>query len=395
MESTSYTPRRPGHPGNWKRHAGALVVACCLLALLSACGDSAECETDSDCGQTEVCAANGGVFFGDKQCLPVGAPADATVDEDVATDANGMEDRGIADTRMDSVPDPHGGSDGGEPDTSDDTPPTSLNFDNLNAGQAVSGSVSIAVSATDVDSGIAELRVSYADGLIGVVRGSSGGVVWDTNALLDGLRTLELTAIDAAGNESTSTLTVVVDNEGPTISIDNPADGSAVSNTVFVEVSASDATTSVQEIRLAADGTTIVSSASTPLSYQLDTTLLSPGASTLTAEATDEVGNTTSSSVTVTVDNTAPTVTITSPNDGATAKGTMLISANASDADTGIASMKFSVRGATIASSSSSPIGTGWDTTNYASGPANLVAQATDQAGNTAKDSVQVNILNP
>jgi len=395
MESTSYAPRRPGYRVRWKWHAGTLVVACCLLALLAACGDSAECETDSDCAQTEVCAANGGVFFGEKQCLPIGASSDNTVDEDVATDANGMEDGGIADTRMDSAPDPDGGSDGGEPDTSDDTPPTSLNFDNPNPGEAVGGSVSIDVSATDADSGIAELRVSYADGLIGVVQGSSGGVVWDTTALPDGLRTLELTAIDAAGNEATSTLKVVVDNEGPTISIDNPADGSAVSNTVLVEVSASDATTSVQEIRLAADGTTIVSSASTPLSYQFDTTAISSGTHTLTAEATDEVGNTTSSSVNVTVDNTAPTVTITNPNDGSTAKEIIPISANASDAGTGVASMTFSVRGTTIGTNSSSSISTGWDTTNYASGPANLVAQATDQAGNTAKDSVQVNILNP
>jgi hypothetical protein len=66
------------------------------------------------------------------------------------------------------------------------------------------------------------------------------------------------------------------------------------------------------------------------------------GPHTLTAIASDAAGNTTTASVTVTVDTTAPTVSFTAPGNGAAVKGVVALVVNATD-NIGVAGVQFTV----------------------------------------------------
>ena len=129
-----------------------------------------------------------------------------------------------------------------------------------------------------------------------------------------------------------------------------------------------------------------------------NTTTAANGSHTLTAVARDAAGNTTTStavSVTVTVDNTAPTVSVTAPAGGATVSGTVTLSATASD-NVGVAGVQFLVDGTPLgAEDTASPYSVSWDTTTATNGTHTLTAQARDAAGNIATSStVTVTVAN-
>jgi len=99
------------------------------------------------------------------------------------------------------------------------------------------------------------------------------------------------------------------DGEAPTVQVTAPAAGD-VSGTVTIEAAADD-NVGVTEVRFLADGELIGSDSSAPYSIDWDTTTVSNGDVTLTAEAVDARGNTgTSDAVVVTVSNAMP-VTLT------------------------------------------------------------------------------------
>lgn len=85
-------------------------------------------------------------------------------------------------------------------------------------------------------------------------------------------------------------------------------------------------------------------------------------------------------------DTTAPTVSITSPANGATVSGTLTVAADASD-DTGVSQVDFYLDGALEASDVSSPYEWSWDTTTSADGSHSLGATASDDAGNVGSAS--------
>src|SRR5207247_605507 len=97
------------------------------------------------------------------------------------------------------------------------------------------------------------------------------------------------------------------------------------------------------------DGTNLGAENTTaPYVVSWNTTTASTGSHTLTAVARDAAGNTaTSATVTVTVDNSPPTVSITSPANGATVSGTLTVTANASD-NVGVAGVQVKLDGANL-----------------------------------------------
>ncbi|HEU5394599.1 MAG TPA: CFI-box-CTERM domain-containing protein, partial [Candidatus Methylomirabilis sp.] len=127
---------------------------------------------------------------------------------------------------------------------------------------------------------------------------------------------------------------------------------------------------------------------SSPYSVSWTTTTASNGAHTLTAVARDAAGNTTTSSgVSVTVDNRAPTVALTAPIGGATVSGTIPVSATAAD-NIGVVGVQFRLDGATLgAEDTSSPYSVSWTTTAASNGAHILTAVARDAAGNTTTSS--------
>src|SRR6266498_2526812 len=95
------------------------------------------------------------------------------------------------------------------------------------------------------------------------------------------------------------------------VTITSPSSGATVSGTIAVNADASD-NVGVAGVQFKLDGANLgVEDTASPYSVSWNTTGASNGSHTLTAVARDAAGNTaTSSAVTVTVDNTPPTVTI-------------------------------------------------------------------------------------
>lgn len=106
------------------------------------------------------------------------------------------------------------------------------------------------------------------------------------------------------------------------------------------------------------------------------------GLKEVSAEFRDAAGNTSSPvSDTITLDKTMPTVTLTRPSAGARLKGTVTLSANATD-NIGIDRVKFIYGTTTIKEDTSSPYSISWNTNTVSDGDYQLAAVARDVAGN-------------
>lgn len=79
--------------------------------------------------------------------------------------------------------------------------------------------------------------------------------------------------------------------------------------------------------------------------------------------------------------NTAPTVTLTSPSNGATLSGVVTVSANASDADGSVTRVSFLFPDGTRLDDTSAPYSVSWNSANGGDGPGTISAQAFDDAG--------------
>jgi hypothetical protein len=194
------------------------------------------------------------------------------------------------------------------------------------------------------------------------------------------------------------------DTTPPVVSLTSPANAATVSGKVTVTASASD-NVGVAGVQFELDGAALgVEDTSAPYSISWDTTADANGTHTLTAVARDAAGNrSTSAPVTVTVSNSTqpppdtspPTVSLTSPANGATVSGSVAVSASASD-NVGVAGVQFELDGSALgAEDTSSPYSTSWDTTTVANGTHTLTAVARDTSGNrTTSSPVAITVSN-
>ncbi len=202
-----------------------------------------------------------------------------------------------------------------------------------------------------------------------------------------------LVAFDFTGTGGTT-------DDPPSVTITNPAEGDTVSGTVTVTADAAD-DNGVSQVEFFIDGGSIGidSDGSDGWSASWDTTAYADGDHTVEAVATDSAGQTASDSISVTVDNgTAddpPSVIITNPADGDTVSGTVSVTADASD-DDGVTQVEFFVDGGSIGTDSDGSDGwsVDWDTSTVSDGDHSVSAEATDSAGQTASDSISVNVDN-
>jgi chitinase len=285
----------------------------------------------------------------------------------------------------------------------DNTAPTTALTD---PGTPLTGTESLTGTASDAGSGLASLNIQY--------RLSSGGSWTDvcqrttspatcslnTATLGDELYDLRTLATDAAGNTSTSVVSNRrVDNTAPTVAVVAPP--SAVRGTVTLQSTSSDGTgTGITQIkyqfRPASTATWIdaCTTTSSPFTCSGDTTTIPDGVYDVRAIATDGAGfTTTSASISGRVDNTAPTsATLTNP--GSPLSGSVTLSGTASDAGSGIASVRVEYAPAgtttwqTACTDSTAPYSCSWATTGAADGLYDLRSVATDLAGNTLASAV-------
>ena len=169
-------------------------------------------------------------------------------------------------------------------------------------------------------------------------------------------------------------------NTAPTVSISSPAGGSGfiTGSVVAIAATAADADGTVASVEFFVDGVSIGVDNSSPYTANYTSVV---GTHSLTARATDNQGaQTTSAAVSITVaNNPPPTVSITSPSNGASfiTGSVVAIAANASD-NVSVASVEFFVDGVSQGIDNTSPY-----TANYTavSGSHSLTARATDNPG--------------
>ena len=233
----------------------------------------------------------------------------------------------------------------------------------------------------------------------GVVTGyrSNDGVTWT----LSGTQTLTLPSPFYIGlavssrDDSTAVTTNIDDvrvqvvaaspNQDPDVSLTAPADGATYTAPASITIAADavDSDGAVARVDFYAGATLVGSDASSP--YSVTWSNVPAGTYSLTAVATDDDnGRTTSAARTVTVNapaNQPPTVSLTSPANGATftAPATIAISANAADSDGTVARVDFYQGSTLVGSDATAPYSVTWS--NVPAGTYTLTARATDDDG--------------
>ena len=281
-----------------------------------------------------------------------------------------------------------------------DLPPT-VNMTAPADGATVSGNpVPLSATAGD-DSAVVSVEF-IVDGGTPIPGSDAGGGVWtaswDSNSVADGDHTITARATDDAAQPTTSastTVTVDNDDEFPTVSMTAPSNSVYVTgDLVALAADASDDG--------AVDSVVFIVEGSPPIpgtdagggvwTASWDSRGPSDGTPvSIRADATDNSGQLTpSAAINVTVDNTAPTVTVEAlPAPPATVSGNQEVSATAGDGlGSGVAQVEFFANGQSIGVDGSSGGGWSidWDTTGVDNGAYNVTAIATDGVGLTTED---------
>jgi hypothetical protein len=187
-------------------------------------------------------------------------------------------------------------------------------------------------------------------------------------------------------------------NELPAAALTAPAEGATFTDpaSIVIEATASDPDGSVQRVDFYSGSTLLGSAAAPPYTYRWDA--VAAGDHVLTARAIDDHGGqTTSAAVHVTVEGApdqAPTVSLTSPANGAAfmAPAAITLTADAADPEDQLTRVDFFSGATLVGSDSTAPYSFSWSP--VAGGTYSLSARAVDAAGHqtqSAAASVTVN----
>jgi galactose oxidase-like protein/glyoxal oxidase-like protein/PKD domain-containing protein/Big-like domain-containing protein len=270
----------------------------------------------------------------------------------------------------------------------------------------VSGTTTVTMSASGGSPNYTfTLRIDDAVVLSQSGPATTASYAWDTPASGNGAHTLSLTVTDGGGRSATATRTVTVNNSSAgslTIALTSPRPGETVSDTVWANVWVeAPHGTAPYAYTLTVAGAIVASqsSSATHATLAWDTTRSPGGAQTLTAAVRDAAGRTGSASVNVTVQGgggePAPlTAAFTSPTEGATVGGTVVVGLAASG---GSPAYRYTLELDAVQVFTTTTAGTAasysWDTTAAAPGAHTLRLTVTDStdASATAVRGVSVN----
>ena len=236
----------------------------------------------------------------------------------------------------------------------DDNTPPSVSLVAPAAGN-VSSTLELVALSYDGLSGVKSVEFGYANGsdvtwLEGTesVRGR-WSVSLDTTSLADGSYNLSVNSTDNANHSNVrmNVVEIVVDNVFPTVSLIAPAADSFTGNLLF-NASAADEGTGVAFVEFGygsgADVTwfNAMRDADGYWSAYLDTRLVQDGSYEVGVRSTDYAGNRLSLTdvVRISVDNTAPTVSLAAPAAG-NYRGSLLLSVSSSDEQSGVKLVEF------------------------------------------------------
>ena len=269
-------------------------------------------------------------------------------------------------------------------------PPTiNLTSPAIGATYVAPANIALAATASDGDGTIARVDFYAGATLLATQFLSPHTFTW--NGVAAGSYVITAVARDNDGATTTSdarTVTVwpTSSNQSPVVSLTGPAPGAVYTAPALVAITAtaSDTDGTVTMVDFYAGATLIGSDATPP--YSLSWNNVPAGTYSLTAVARDNDGSTTTSaarSIAVNPPNQAPTVSLTSPANGATftAPATITVTATASDPDGTVATVEFYAGTTLIGTSATSPYSVTWN--SVPTGSYSLTAVAQDNAGAT------------
>jgi len=245
----------------------------------------------------------------------------------------------------------------------------------------VRGIVPVSITASD-SVGVARVEL-YVDGaLIGTDTSAPYAVSWDSTTVADGAHSLTARAYDHVDRVgSSTTVSVNTDNTAPDAALTSPAPGTYLRGHVTLEATASDSR-GVTKVEFYSGTTLLGTDTTAPYSLLWNTSNGTGGTQTLTVKAFDSTGNVrTSAEVEVTVDNTVPVTAVSDPAHTAHVRGTVVVSATASD-NVGVERVEFYAGGTLLGTATTAPYSVNWDTATVANGSVNLTTKAYDLAGN-------------
>ncbi len=249
--------------------------------------------------------------------------------------------------------------------------------------------VNITANATDSDGSIASVAFYNGATLLGTDTSAPYSFSWSNIAA--GSYSVTVRATDNQGAVTTSTAVAVTvnapANQAPTVNLTAPAAGASFTApaTVDITVDAADSDGSIASVSFY-NGTTLLG-IDTSAPYSFSWSNVAAGSYSVTAQATDNSGATsTSAAVAVTVNapaNTAPIVSLTSPATGVqfTAPATVNITADAADTDGAVASVAFYSGATLLSTDTTAPYSFSW--ANVPAGTYSLTSRATDDDGAT------------
>ncbi|MHA1780032.1 MAG: Ig-like domain-containing protein [Candidatus Thorarchaeota archaeon] len=141
----------------------------------------------------------------------------------------------------------------------------------------------------------------------------SGTTTWslsiDTTDLTDGDHRIYFYARDRTGSTTRKSIAFRVDNTDPTLSINNPSASSWHSGSITVSGTAADGMSGIAKVKCKIGSTDwVMADGTTSWSCTLDSTLVDDGFHTISVVAYDNAGNIDLKTVSVHIDNTAPTL---------------------------------------------------------------------------------------
>ena len=263
------------------------------------------------------------------------------------------------------------------------------------ANNSTTVNASISVSGTAQSSaGIANVYVNEQ----AAVYNSANNTWTIANVALNvGSNIITVRAVDALGGEVVSQITVtrqqpVIDTTAPGITISSPANNSTTTaQTITVSGTAVDVGTNASGVQsVTVNGQTATLNANG--NWTISNVPLALGANTITAKATDNAGNYSTTAITVTrqsPDTTVPTLTISSPaNNSTTTNATTAVSGTVADTGTnasGVANVTVNGQNATVTNGN-------WTIPSVALtvGANVILVRALDNAGNVATQQITV-----
>jgi hypothetical protein len=228
-------------------------------------------------------------------------------------------------------------------------------------------------SATPLVAGVAALAMASNSGATAAEVKSAlrdtatpltGG--WAADGRVDALKTVQ--ALTPAGYGA------------PSVAITGPATNAFARGTIAVSATASDSG-SVARVDLLANGQLVASDSTAPYAMTWNTAG-APRRTTLTLVAVDDVNHVASASVGVVVDNTGPTVTVSSPTYRKRVRGQVTVFTHPSD-PSGVAKVELLVGGRVVRTDLTYPFSPVWNSAG-ANGSVNITVRAYDRLGNFA-----------